>query len=172
MDAIMKAANLKPEDRTVVVGARKYGALKNADLPEGESCSVAAIELADGKIITGKSSEMMSGSAAAVLNAIKYLAHLADEIHLLSPMILQPIINLKRGTLHSRRTALSCEEILMALSVCAATNPVAQAALDKLSLLQGCQAHTTAILSQSDEQVLSLIHILPPRAAPWPLSWG
>ncbi|MBO1678659.1 DUF1846 domain-containing protein [Bittarella massiliensis (ex Durand et al. 2017)] len=153
MDAIMKAANLKPEDRTVVVGARKYGALKNDGLPEGESCSVAAIELADGKIITGKSSEMMSGSAAAVLNAIKYLAHLADEIHLLSPMILQPIINLKRGTLHSRRTTLSCEEILMALSVCAATNPVAQAALDKLSLLRGCQAHTTAILSQSDEQV-------------------
>ena len=78
---------------------------------------------------------------------------LSTGAQLFSTLKLQPIINLKRGTLHSRRTALSCEEILMALSVCAATNPVAQAALDKLSLLQGCQAHTTAILSQSDEQV-------------------
>jgi len=87
-----------------------------------------------------------------LLNAVKYFANIADEIHLISPVILEPIIDLKMKVLHSKATTLSSEEILIALSICAATNPMAQVALKKLSKLKGCQAHSTTILSESDEQ--------------------
>ena len=75
-----------------------------------------------------------------------------DELHLISPAILEPIVNLKTKTLGSRNPELSCEEILTALSICAVTNPTAQVVLDKLPLLKGSQAHSTTILSKNDEQ--------------------
>ncbi|MBC3516798.1 DUF1846 domain-containing protein [Neobittarella massiliensis] len=151
MDAIMKDMKLRPEDRKVVAGARSYAAAKGLETGE-ELLSATAIELEDGTIVTGRSSELMNSSAAAILNAVKQLAGIADEIHLISPVILQPIIDLKSKTLGSRRPALDCEEILMALSICAVTNPTAQVAMEKLPQLKNCQAHTTTILNRADEQ--------------------
>ncbi len=116
--------------------------------------SAAALELEDGTIITGKSSDIMVSCAAAILNAIKYLAGIADEIPLISPNVLETIIDLKKNDLHRKYCALSLEEILIALSISAVTNPTAQIALDKLSELKGVQGHSTIMLTHNDEQTL------------------
>ena len=156
---IMEELNLKPEDRKVVIPARNYSAKLREHACKNDICPVVALELNDGTILTGKRSELMDASAAVVLNAVKYLANISDEIHLISPVILEPIINLKSKTLGSRNVTLSCEEVLMALSICAATNPTAEVAMEKLSLLKGCQAHSTTILSGNDEQTFRKLGI-------------
>ncbi|SKC84884.1 DUF1846 domain-containing protein [Maledivibacter halophilus] len=149
---IMEELNLKVEDRKVVVPARERGAKLKEQLGKNEQHPVVAIELHDGAILTGKSSKTMDAAAAVILNAIKHLANISKEIHLISPVILEPIINLKSKTLGNKITALSCEEILIALSISVTTNHMAQVAMEKLSMLKGCQAHSTTILSNSDEQ--------------------
>ena len=149
---IMEGLSLKPEDRTVVMPARNYSNKLKETADKNDTCPVVAIELTDGTIITGKGSDLMNSTAAATLNAIKTLANIDDELHLISPAILEPIVNLKTKTLGSRNPELSCEEILTALSICAVTNPTAQVVLDKLPLLKGSQAHSTTILSKNDEQ--------------------
>ncbi len=156
---IMEELNLKAEDRKVVIPAREKGARLKVESSKNETCSAVALELDDGTILTGKSSNTMDAAAAVILNAIKYLAHISDEIHLISPVILEPIINLKSKTFGSKITALNCEEILIALSISAATNPMAQVAMDKLSMLKGCQAHSTTILNTNDEQTFRKLSI-------------
>ena len=101
----------------------------------------------------------MDASAAVLLNAVKYLANIADNIHLLSPVILEPILNLKCKTLGIKQTSLNCEEILIALSICAATNPTTQVALEKLTSLKDCQAHSTTLISSNDEQTFRRLGI-------------
>lgn len=150
---IMEELNLKPEDLPCVVPARNYSARLKESAGKNEVCPVVALQLKDGTVITGRSSQTMDGAAAVILNAVKYLANLADELHLLSPVILEPIIRLKEQTLGRRVSVLNSEEILIALSISAATNPMAQAALAQLPGLGGCQAHSTAILNTNDEQI-------------------
>lgn len=94
--------------------------------------SILAIELEDGKIITGKKTELMDAPSATILNAIKYLAKLDDDLLMLSPKILEPILKLKRETLKDKNIPLDVDEILIALSISAVTNPVAELALSKL----------------------------------------
>lgn len=160
MMIIMEELELKQEDRRVVAPARKRAAeLKQAAINKNEICSAVAIELQDGTIQTGKLSELMDASAAAILNAIKYLAHISDDIHLISPLILEPIRALKYKTLGNDHPTLGCEEILIALSISAATNPTAQVALNKLTELNGCQAHSTTILKRNDEQIFRKLGI-------------
>lgn len=156
---IMEELNLKQEDRKVVTPARERSMRLKEVSNKGEICPAVAIELDNGTILTGKSSSTMNATAAVVLNAVKYLANISDEIHLISPVILEPIINLKSKTFGSKNPTLDCEEILIALSICAATNPMAQVALEKLALLKGCQAHATTILSTSDEQTFRRLGI-------------
>src|SRR5690554_2852431 len=151
---IMEELELKQEDRKVVQPARERSARLKETSNKNEVCSAVAIELKDHTIQTGKGSDVMDASAAALLNAVKYLANISDEMHLISPVILEPIRALKHKTLGSKNPALDSEEILIALSICAATNPTAQVAMDKLVELKGCQAHSTTILSRNDEQVL------------------
>ncbi|SFE19418.1 DUF1846 domain-containing protein [Peptostreptococcus sp. D1] len=155
---IMEELELKPEDRKVVTIARSYGEDKAPNCVLCEKNAVA-LELENGKIITGKFSELMNGSAAVILNAIKELAEIQDDIHLISPVVLEPIINLKRNILNSRNIALNAEEVLMALSISAVTNPLAQYALRRLEGIKGCQAHSTVILSKNDEQVFRKLGI-------------
>lgn len=155
---IMESLGLKEDDRKVVIVAReKLEKIKNEQ--KDSLNSVVALELPNGTFITGKSSALMDAPSAAILNAIKYLAGINDEILLISPVILEPILNLKNKILKSKTIALNCEEILMALSICAATNPIAQVALDKLKLLDGTQAHCTNILRKRDEQTLRKLGI-------------
>ena len=112
--------------------------------------SAVALELHDGKIVTGKSSELMNDTAAVVLNAIKELSGLADEILLMSPAVLEPIIKLKKDILGSRYPVLKLEEVLQALSISATFNPTAQLALDRLPELRGCELHSSDIITQDD----------------------
>lgn len=156
---IMEELGLKPGDRRVVAPAREREARLKEESSENEICSAIAIELNDGTILTGKSSHLMHATAAVILNAVKYLANISDGIYLISPIVLGPIQNLKLKTLHDKSASLSGEEILIALSICAATNPTAQVALEKLAMLKGSQAHSTTILSGSDEQVLMKLGI-------------
>lgn len=158
MKMIMEELGLKGEDRKVVNEARSY-VNNNCDFIDNLSCNAVAVELGDGQMITGKFSNLMNGSAAVILNSIKYLAEIQDDIHLISPVVLEPIINLKKNILKSRNISLNAEEVLTALSISAVTNPVAQYAMEKLSLLEGCQAHSTVILSKSDEQVFRKLGI-------------
>ncbi|MCF8910393.1 DUF1846 domain-containing protein [Clostridioides difficile] len=159
MKMIMEELNLKPEDRNVVLPARNHSNKLKESADKNDTCPVVALELEDGTILTGKGSDLMNGTAAVVLNAIKHLANISDDMHLISPVILEPIINLKTKTLASRNVSLSCQEVLTALSICAVTNPTAQFAMEKLTLLKGCQAHSTTILNRDDEQTFRKIGI-------------
>ena len=156
---IMDDLGLKEEDRTVVGPARAYADLKNNGNKCDEPIIAMAIELPSGKMVTGRSSKQMVAAGAAILNSIKELAGLSDEIHIISPIILTPIENLKLNVLNNDKSTLDCEEVLFALSISAATNPTAQAALDKLSDLRGARAHCTAILSFRDEQILQSLGV-------------
>ncbi len=154
---IMDALELKKEDRKVVGVARKK--LEEIKAKQTEPASAIAFELPDGTMITGKGSPLMDAASAAILNAVKYFAGINDEILLISPVVLEPILNLKDKTLQSKNIALNCEEILMALSICAATNPMAQVAVNKLTMLKGTQAHCTNIVGKTNEQTLRKLGI-------------
>ncbi|HIZ54360.1 DUF1846 domain-containing protein [Enterococcus eurekensis] len=161
MQIIMEELDLKPEDRNCVAPARQYSE-RLKSLPEWDqefTPPVMALELTDGTIITGRGSELMDASASALLNAIKTLANISDEILLLSPNILEPIQKLKTKELDGRVTSLNISEILIALSISAVTNPTAQLAYGKLSELKDGQAHSTVILNKDDEQVLRSLGI-------------
>jgi uncharacterized protein (UPF0371 family) len=159
MKVIMEELSLKQEDRPCVIPARNYAATFRDKCHSNDTISVMAFEMPDGKIITGRSSSTMDCSSAAILNAIKYLGGIGDEIFLLSPLILSTISDLKEKDLKSKITHLNANEILIALSICAVTNPTAQLAYDKLSMLKGIQAHCTSMLNKNDEQILRKLGI-------------
>ncbi|NLD19718.1 MAG: DUF1846 domain-containing protein [Clostridiales bacterium] len=156
---LMDEMSLKVEDRKVVLPAREYAEKKRQCDERYMNVVVVAMEMPDGTIITGRSSRRMVAAASSILNAVKYLSGIADELHLISPNILVSIQELKTDVLHSEKTSLNCEEILTALTISAATNPSAEMALSKLSLLSGCRAHCTAILSDKDETTLKAMGI-------------
>lgn len=151
-ELIMEELGLKPEHRKVVEPARITGQqAQNAGKGnEGIYCG-AAIELRDGSIITGKNSPIMHAASSLILNAIKDLADIPEKIHLLSPTILESISNLKKNISTRKTVSLDLEEALIALSISAATNPTAQAAVDRLRDLKGCEVHLTHIPSPGDE---------------------
>ncbi|MBQ3438174.1 MAG: DUF1846 family protein, partial [Fusobacterium sp.] len=155
-ELIMHNLELKEFDRKVVKYAREKLATLDKKIKgdKNEFSSVIALEMPDGKIITGKKSSLMDAPSAAILNAIKYLANFDDELLLISPAILNPIIELNEKAFKNKKIPLDCEEVLIALSISAVTNPMAQTALSKLPLLEGVQAHSTHILGRSDEQTL------------------
>ena len=156
---LMDELGVNVEDRKVIQAARDFQEEKRAIDPKYENMVAMALEMPDGTIITGRSSRRMVAAAAVILNAVKKLAGLADGIHLISPMVLNEIQKLKTEILLHDRTSLNVEEILTALTISGATNPSAEAAAEKLSLLRGCRAHCTAILSDRDEQSLKALGI-------------
>jgi len=159
MQLIMEEVGLKQEDRAVVVAAREYAFKNKRKLSNNDISSATAFELEDGIILTGKSSEIMVSGAAALLNAVKYLANISDEILLISPNVLETIINLKKNNLHKKYCALNIEEILIALSISAVTNPTAVIAVNKLQFLQNVQGHSTIMMTRNDEQTLRKLGI-------------
>ena len=118
-----------------------------------------AIQLDDGRIVTGKTSPLLGASAAALLNALKELGGIHHDIHLISPIVIEPIQVLKINHMGNRNPRLHTDEILIALSICAATNPTAALALEQLPKLKGCEAHSSVILSRVDENVFSKLGI-------------
>lgn len=150
---LMDELNLKVSDRDVVQPALDYAEKKRNCDRKYENVIAMAIKMPDGAFVTGRSSRRMVAGAAALLNAIKYLAGLPDELPLISPEILLAMQNLKTNILKKDKATLNCEEVLSALTISAATNPSAKMALEKLTELNGCPAHCTAILSDSDSGI-------------------
>ena len=110
-----------------------------------------AIELSDGRVITGKTSALLGASSAALLNALKVLAGIPDELNLISPTVIEPIQHLKVDHMGNRNPRLHTDEVLIALAISAATDENAARAMDHLSDLKDCDAHSTVILSQVDD---------------------
>ncbi|MCK8060764.1 MULTISPECIES: DUF1846 domain-containing protein [unclassified Fusibacter] len=151
---IMEELQLKPTHRVVVEPARAYAEQLAIKYDTDTAVPVVALELNNGEIVTGKNGQAMDAAAACVINALKKHAGISDDVHLLSPAILNPIIKLKTESLGDKRSLLSLEEVLIALSISAAFNPMAQVALDHLSDLRGCETHATVILHANNEATL------------------
>ncbi len=147
---LLENLELEDTDRPGVQEARDYAARLGSAGDVGEEQAVAALELPDGNVVTGRGSARMTAPAALLLNAVKQLAGIDDSLHLLSPVVLEPIYDMKRDILGLAVTALDCREVLMALGLSAATNPLALLAMERLSGLRHCQAHVTVIVSRSD----------------------
>ena len=143
IELLMNQMKISAEDRPVIAAAEQ--------LAEQTGSPATAIELENGKIITGKTSSLLGASAAALLNALKELAGLPDEMHLLPPLIIEPIQQLKIKGLGNHNPRLHTDEVLIALSISAATNPAADLAMQQLSKLKACEVHSSVILAQVDE---------------------
>lgn len=143
LELLMSRAGVSVDDRPVVAAA-----LKRAEMTE---MPAAAIELPDGRVITGKTSSLLGASAAALLNALKALGGIDHKILLISPNVIEPIQNLKTHHLGNHNPRLHTDEVLIALSICATLNPVAGQALQQLFKLRDCEAHSTVILSAVDD---------------------
>jgi len=157
VELLMNELGIKPEDRAVVEPARRAAAeaeaAQNGKGNAGVFCG-AALALPDGTIVTGKNSPQMHATSSLVLNAIKMRAGIPDGIHLLSPQIIGHINHLKGKVLGERSVSLNLDETLIALSISAATNPTAQAAMEKLTDLAGCDLHSTHMPTPGDEDGL------------------
>ena len=154
---LMEKMGLSQTDRSVVHEARELAGRMAFD--EMEVATAVALELKDGTFITGKRKSLMQATAAAILNALKYLAGINDNIYLLSPVVLEPISQLKQKTSHSQEQLLDLNELLIALSMSAATNPSAQAAFNCIDQLDGTNLHSTTILNNNDEKMLRALGI-------------
>ncbi len=148
---IMQQLGIEESERPVVTEARKK-------MHICESPSVA-IELSDGRIITGRKTKLMSASASAVINSVKALAGLDDKILLISPIVLKPILRLKEDILGSSSSVLKLDDVLIALSISAATNPTASHAISYLTSLRNCDMHSTQMLRAGDEGTLRKLGI-------------
>ena len=151
LEMLMKKAGVRPENRKVVEPA-----LRRA---EETGKPAAAMELPDGTIVTGKTSPLLGASAALLLNALKKLGQMDDDIHLIAPAVIDPIQHLKVDHLGNRNPRLHTDEVLLALSICAAMNPMAEKAMEQLDKLRGCQVHSSVILSPVDEKVFKRLGI-------------
>ena len=118
-----------------------------------------AIELPDGRVITGKTSGLMGASCAALLNSLKTLANIRDNVNLISPMVLAPIQHLKVEHLGNTNPRLHTDEVLVALSICAVNDPTAEIAMQQLEKLAHCEAHSSVILSHVDENVFKKLEV-------------
>ncbi|MBD9153569.1 MAG: DUF1846 domain-containing protein [Lachnospiraceae bacterium] len=145
LELLMKQAGITVADRKVIAAAMNR--------EEATGAPAAAIELPDGTLVTGKTSDLLGASAACLLNALKILAGIDHEIHLVSPDAIHPIQTLKINYLGSQNPRLHTDEILIALSISAATSPDAARALNAVPLLKGCEVHSSVLLSSVDEGI-------------------
>ena len=143
LELLMSRAGVTVDDRPVVAAALRRA--EDTEMP------AAAIELPDGRVVTGKTSSLLGASAAALLNALKALGGIDHKILLISPNVIEPIQNLNTHHLGNHNPRLHTDEVLIALSICATLNPVAGQALQQLSKLRDCEAHSTVILSSVDD---------------------
>ena len=147
IEFLMKQAGVTANNRPVV-----HAALLKAEVT---GAPAAALELPDGRIVTGKTSELLGASAAVLLNAVKTLGDIPDEIKLISPTVIEPVQTLKVKYLGSKNPRLHTDEILIALSMNAASDPNAAHALEQLKKLRGCQVHTSVMLSEVDIRIMN-----------------
>ena len=151
IELLMNQLKLTVADRPVVKAAN--------DKSEATGGPATAIELPDGRIITGKTSSLLGASSSMLLNALKELAGIPDDLDLLSPTIIEPVQKMKTQILGNHNPRLHLDEVLIALSICAATNDLAKKALNSIGKLKGLEAHSTVILARVDEQTFRKLGI-------------
>ena len=151
IELLMKQAGITPQDRLVVPAA-----METAEKTGGPA---AAIPLEDGSIITGKTSDLLGASAGLLLNALKELAGIPHEIHVISPSAIEPIQSLKTDYLGGHNPRLHTDEVLIALSISAASNPDAKKAMEQLPRLRGCEVHTSVMLSDVDRKTFKKLGV-------------
>ncbi len=151
LELIMKQAGVSEEDRPVIGAARKKA--------EQTGEPAAAMELPDGTVVTGRTSDLLGASSAMLLNALKDLGGLADSLKLISPEIIEPVQNLKVRHMGNVNPRLHLDELLVVLSICAVHDPSARIAMEQLPKLKGCEVHSSVILSQVDESVFRRLGI-------------
>ena len=151
IELIMNSLDISADDRPVI-GA----ALKRAEETGGPA---VALELPDGRIVTGKSSSLLGASSACLLNALKILAGIDKKLPLIAPGVIEPIQHLKVEHLGNHNPRLHTDELLIALSICAVTNPMAGYAIEQLDKLKGCEAHSSVILSHVDEDLFKKLGV-------------
>ena len=151
IELIMNSLGLTPEDRPVVAAA-----LEKAEKTGGPA---VALELNDGRIVTGKTSSLLGASSACLLNAVKALAGIDKKLPLIAPGVIEPIQHLKVEHLGNHNPRLHTDELLIALSICSVTNPMAGCAIEQLDKLKGCEAHSSVILSHVDEDLFRKLGI-------------
>ncbi len=151
LELLMHQGDLTEDERPVIAKAR--------EIAEKTGEPAAAIMLPNGKIVTGRTTDLMGPCSTMLLNALKSIGRINDEILLLSPTVIEPIQHLKVDHLGNENPRLHTDETLVALSISAATNPTAELAMTKLSKLRGCEMHSTVILSQVDERTLKRLGI-------------
>ncbi len=145
LEMLLNQIGAKPTDRAVVPAA-----LARA---EETGAPAVAMELPDGTIVTGKTTSLLGASSACLLNALKRLGVIPEDVLLISPNIIEPIQHLKVEHMGNHNPRLHTDEVLIALSICAVTDPNAEKAMDQLASLAGCEVHATVILSRVDENV-------------------
>ena len=151
IEIMMNKLEISTKDRTVVSAA--------LEKEEKENKNVVAIELANGKIITGKESKLLSASSAAIINVLKEITNIPEEVFLLSPSMLEAIFKTKENTSYRMSYSLNVQEVLIALSICSSTNPIIEKMIGKIGELRGCEAHSTYIMEQSELNVLKNLGI-------------
>ena len=151
IELLMKKDKITPSMRQVVGACSTLAAARNAP--------AAAMELPDGRIVTGKTGSLLGASAAVLLNAIKELGEIPHDVHLIAPSAIEPIQTLKTNYLGSKNPRLHTDEVLIALSVSAATDPIAQKAMAQLPKLDGCQVHTSVMLSSVDISIFKKLGV-------------
>ena len=151
LELLMNQAGMRPEKCPVIKAA-----LKKA---EETGAPAGAMELPDGRIITGKTSSTLGAASALLLNALKALGNIDDELLLISADVLEPICALKTNYLKHKNPRLHTDEVLMSLTISALSNPIANAAKEQLSNLHGSNAHFSVIISEEDEKILRRLGI-------------
>ena len=148
---LMDSSGISISDRKVVSAANT-----KAQITDGPA---AAIELRDGRVITGRTSELLGAGSAMLLNALKALAGLEDSVKLISPEVLEPIQNLKINCFGGHNPRLHIDEMLIALTICARTDENTRLAMEQLDQLRGCEVHSSVILSSVDESTFKKLGI-------------
>ncbi len=146
VESLMRQAQITEEDRPVV-----RAAIERSEATDNQPA--VAIELPDGRIVTGKTTELLGAASAALLNAVKAYAGLDKPAKLIDPAIIEPVQKLKVTTLGNHNPRLHSDETLIALSISATMNEEAKLAYSKLECLRGCEAHSTVMLAQVDDDI-------------------
>ena len=148
---LMKQAKISTDERKVTVAAKERA--------EKLGVPTAAIELEDGTIITSKTTELLGASSALLLNALKYLGGINEDLHLIAPNAFEPIQNLKTRYLGSKNPRLHSDEVLIALALSALEDENAKKAMEQLPKLSGCQVHTSDMLSDVDIKTFKRLNV-------------
>ena len=151
IELILNSMGAGPKDRPVVAAA-----LQRAEETEGPA---VAIELPDGRIITGKTTALLGAASACLMNALKALAGIDKKLQIITPSIIEQIQHLKVEHLGNHNPRMHTDELLITLAICAVTNPIAGRAIEELTSLRGCEAHSSVILSHVDIDLFKKIGV-------------